>query len=301
MNFFEFFLFPGLIFTVFASFLVSWIDRKITALVQWRVGPPFFQPVYDFFKLMKKETLVPKGANTVLFLFAPLLSFSSLLLVAIVLAKTNLEGIGFSGDLFVVVYLLLLPPFSVITGASASANPLASLGASREMKMVLSYELPFILALITVIINTGGSICLGEIIAYQRSSGVVMGSFSGFIALIVTIFCFQSKMAQVPFDLPEAEQEIMGGALIEYSGPPLGFFALSRWMMMAIFPFLAVILFWGGISSPAGILKYLLILVIVILIKNTNPRLRIGQMLRFFWGPLTAAGAIGVILAVIGL
>lgn len=293
-------IFPGLLFTVIAAFLVSYIDRKVTALLQWRVGPPFLQPVWDFLKLLKKETIIPENSNMTVFLLAPVVSFSSLILVATILLMTNISGTGFVGDVFVVIYLLLIPSIAVMMGGAASANPLASLGASREMKMVLAYELPFILALCVVIIKTG-AVNLSEIIIVQQANGMVAGSLSGILAFCVAIICFQSKMAQVPFDLPEAEQEIMGGALIEYSGPPLGLFVLSRWILMAIIPFFTVVLFLGGVGSLWGILKYLLVVVLVILFKNTNPRLRINQTLRLFWGPVTAVAVISVILAFLGL
>jgi NADH-quinone oxidoreductase subunit H len=291
----------GMILTVAVSFIVSWIDRKVTALLQWRVGPPVLQPAYDFFKLMKKETVVPRGGSLAVFLLSPVASFSAMILVSFILLKTNISGEGFVGDIFVIIYLLLIPSFAVIMGGASSANPLASLGSSREMKMVLSYELPFILAISVVLIKTGGAVNIADIIGFQKTAGIIIGSVSGFLAFLVTLICFQSKMAQVPFDIPEAEQEIMGGAIIEYSGPPLGFFVASRWILMTVLPFLTVILFMGGVNSLLGILKYVLVVVLVVLIKNTNPRLRINQTLRLFWGPVTAVAALSVVLAFLGV
>ncbi|MGM0441482.1 MAG: complex I subunit 1 family protein [Elusimicrobiota bacterium] len=297
----EYLLFPGVIFIMAVAFFVSWLDRKVSALVQWRVGPPLFQPVYDFFKLMNKETLIPRNSSLLTFLISPVMSFSSVILIGFILLKTNLAVEGFGGDILVVVYLLLIPSFAAIMSGASSTNPLASLGSSREMKLVLSYELPFILALSVVFIKTGGLIDLGQIISFQQSNGLLAGSLSGILALIVTIICFQSKMAQIPFDIPEAEQEIMGGVMIELSGPPLGLFVVSRWILMSVLPLLTVILFLGGINSWVGILKYVGLVVIVILLKNTNPRLRINQTLRFFWGPVTLVAGLSVVLALLGL
>ena len=298
---FDYIVFPGLLFTMAAAMAVSWIDRKVSALVQWRVGPPPLQPLYDFIKLLNKETTIPTGASVAVFLLSPIVSFASLVLVSTILLKTNISMTGTIGDIFTVIYLLVIPSFALILGGASSANPLASLGSSREMKMVLSYELPFILAVSVVLIKTSGAIGIADIIAYQTENGMIAGSLSGIIALIVTIICFQSKMGQIPFDIPEADQEIMGGAIIEYSGPPLGFFIASRWILMAVLPMLAVILFLGGVNSIAGILKYIAVVVVVILIKNTNPRLRINQTLRLFWGPVSLLAAVAVILALLGL
>jgi NADH-quinone oxidoreductase subunit H len=93
----------------------------------------------------------------------------------------------------------------------------------------------------------------------------------------------------------------MGGAMIEYSGPPLALFVAARWILMALLPLFITMLFLGGIYSAWGILKYVAVVVIVILIKNTNPRLRINQTLRFFWGIVTGAALLAVVLAFLGL
>ncbi|MFC2092141.1 complex I subunit 1 family protein [Elusimicrobiota bacterium] len=283
------------------AFLVSWIDRKVSALVHWRVGPPVLQSYYDFMKLMKKETIIPKEANTIVFLLSPIVSFAALVLISILLVKSNITRTGYMGDIIVVIYMLIIPSLAVMMGGAASANPLASLGASREMKMVLSYELPFIIALCVVLIKTQGALGIDGIISYQVQNGIIIGSVSGFLAFVVTFICFQSKMAQIPFDIPEAEQEIMGGAVIEYSGPPLGLFVISRWILMALLPYLIVILFLGGVNSILGICKYVAVLVLVILTKNTNPRLTIKQTVNFFWGYVTIIAVAAVILAFIGL
>ncbi|MEA3506008.1 MAG: complex I subunit 1 family protein [Elusimicrobiota bacterium] len=301
MIFFEYIIFPGILFILAAAMIVSWIDRKVTALLQWRVGPPVFHPFYDFWKLLKKETLIPEGGSIMVFLLSPAVSFSALVLVSVILLKTTLTSMAYVGDIFVVIYLLLIPSFAVIMSGAASSNPLASLGASREMKMVLSYELPFILAVCVVLIKVGGITDLAGITAYQQIHGAFIGSVSGFLAFIITVLCFQSKMAQIPFDLPEAEQEIMGGSMIEYSGPPLALFVAARWILMALLPLFITMLFLGGIYSAWGILKYVGVVVIVILIKNTNPRLRINQTLRFFWGIVTGAALLAVVLAFLGL
>ncbi|MDA3792999.1 MAG: NADH-quinone oxidoreductase subunit H [Elusimicrobia bacterium] len=301
MIFFDYIIFPGILFTLAAAMAVSWIDRKVTALLQWRVGPPVLQPFYDFWKLFKKETVIPKGGSVMVFLLSPAVSFSALILVSVILLKTTLTSMAYIGDIFVVIYLLLIPSIAVIMSGAASSNPLASLGASREMKMVLSYELPFILAVCVVLIKTGGITDLAGIVAYQNVHGAFIGSLSGFLAFAVTVVCFQSKMAQVPFDIPEAEQEIMGGAMIEYSGPPLALFVAARWILMALLPLLITMLYLGGIHSALGILKYVGVVVLVILIKNTNPRLRINQTLRFFWGIVTGVAAVSIILAFLGL
>jgi NADH-quinone oxidoreductase subunit H len=202
----------------------------------------------------------------------------------------------------VVLYLLIIPAIAIILGGSASGNPLASTGVSREMKLVLAYELPFILAVITVIIKAGNTIRLGEIVTYQMNNSAMLGSVSGWLAFIVAILCMQAKLGLVPFDVSEAEQEIMAGVFIEYSGFTLAIFKLMKSMLLYVMPLFLVSLFWTantGIFSLIG--KYVALLVIIILIKNTSPRVRIDQAIRFFWGPITALALIAVILALLGL
>ena len=209
---------------------------------------------------------------------------------------------SFIGDIIVILYLLIIPAVALIIGASSSKNPLASVGASREMKLALAYELPFILVIISIIIKSGGTIKIGEIINYQINFGSSLASFSGAIAFVVSLLCMQAKLGLVPFDIAEAEQEIMAGTLIEYSGMPLAIFKLTKAVLLYAMPLFIISLFWAKNTTLISIvLKYIMLLVIIILIKNTNPRVKIGQAVRFFWGPLTILAVLAVILALIGL
>lgn len=299
--FFYYLIFPGFLFTAVAGMLASWVDRKVTARVQWRQGPPWYQNFADFVKLLGKEIIVPKTGKMI-FLLSPILGLASVSIVATLLGKSLMNPAeSFLGDLIVVIYLLTIPAIAVIIGASASANPLASVGASREIKLVLSYELPFVLAIVVAIIKSGGLIRINDIIRYQMANGSVLNSLSGTIAFIIAILCMQAKLGFVPFDMAEAEQEIMAGPYIEYSGAPLAIFKLTRQMLLVVLPIFLITIFWA--FSPHIywiVLKYVILLVVIILIKNTNPRIRIDQATRFFWGPATVAALVGVILALIG-
>ncbi len=297
---------PGFLFTAVIGLVASWIDRKVTARVQWRKGPPLLQPFYDIVKLTGKETIVPQGASKMTFLLSPLFGLAAVTIVSTLLLRAiGSPKISFLGDLIVILYLFTIPSLAVIMGAFASRNPLASLGASREMKLILAYELPFVLAALIPVINAR-SIRIGEILAYQLNNGITLGSLSGIIGFLVAILCMQAKLALVPFDAAEAETEIMGGTYIEYSGVPLAVFKLTRAMMLFVLPMFLVALFMGGIIFSGwhvlwGILKYVLLLVIIVLIRNTAPRVRIDQAMKFFWGPMTALAALGVLFALLGV
>lgn len=295
---FAFVVFPGFIFTSSVGLLLTWVDRFVSARVQWRVGPPLFQPFADILKLLLKQTVVPEGASRLTFLAAPLIGFSAMCVTAVLLFYVNFFPSGsFVGDSIVLVYLFALPPLATILGASASRNPLSAVGASREMVLYLGYELPFLLALSVPIIRTGGAIRLGDLVLAQQVGGPFLASWSGAIAAVIVLICIQAKLGYPPFDMAEAEQEIMSGVLIEYSGAPLAVFRLTKAMMFFLLPCFLVTVFWGGLASWWAILKFLAVAVLVILIKNTNPRFKIDHALRFFWFILGGLGILGVILA----
>lgn len=295
---FWFLVFPGFLFSSIIGLLLTWVDRKVTARIQWRVGPPWFQPFADFSKLLSKETLIPINASRFLFLMAPILSIIAITAVGTMLFTMNFyPGISFLGDLIVLIYLLTLPPLATIIGASASKNPLAAVGASREMTLYFGYELPFITAVIITIIKTGGMIRIGDIITYQHIHGPILYSVSGIIAMIVALLSMQAKLGYVPFDIAEAEQELMAGVYTEYSGFALALFKLTKAMMLFLLPCFLITIFWGGFVTWWAILKLLLLVVLIILIKNTNPRLRVDQALKFFWVGLMPLAIIGIILA----
>ena len=128
---------------------------------------------------------------------------------------------------------------------------------------------------------------------------------SGVLALLVALVCCHAKLGWVPFDQAEADTEIAEGALIEYSGPPLAMFKLVHAVLLATLPVLLVTVFWGGVErTPGGLAafggKVLLVVVIFVLVKNTNPRVRIDQAMRFLWGPATGAAILALVLASLG-
>lgn len=295
----QFLFFPGLVFTAAAGLLTSWFDRKLTARVQMRKGPPLLQPFYDVAKLFVKETCVPDGTPTWFFLSAPLIGLAGVSLASTILCQAMwAPQVALAGDLIVVMYLLVLPSLSMILGAFASRNPLASLGGSREMKLVMAYELPFVLAACVPIIGAR-SIQLADILAAPP----VAHCFSGLLALLVALIAMQARLTRVPFDIPEAECELGSGVLIEYSGPPLAMYKLTQAMMLFTGPVFLLVLYAGGIpfsngpqAAAFGGMKLLSIVTLVVLIRNTAPRLRIDQAMRLLWGPVTLGAILSLIL-----
>lgn len=296
-------VFPGFLFTAAVGLASSWIDRKVSARLQWRVGPPWYQPIADILKLFGKETVVGEGSSRATFLSAPYVGFAAVVVVSAILWMASIRpDSGFVGDLIVVLYLLYVPSLALIVGGSASGSPFGALGASREMKLMLAYEASFLIAVFTLVIKNGGIVSLGEMVAYQHAGGAMLAQgVSCVIAFIVALVYVPAKLAIGPFDIPEAECELISGPYTEYSGAPLAMFKITKAMLLCLLPVLLITLFGVSAWNPWAILWYVLILVFIILVKNTNPRLRIDQALRFFWGPMLVLSLVGIVLAAFGL
>ncbi|MDD4182262.1 MAG: NADH-quinone oxidoreductase subunit H [Candidatus Omnitrophica bacterium] len=303
----QYLIFPGIIFSFFVGAMGFWLERKFTARFQYRVGPPWYQNFIDVMKLFLKETIIPRNAAKTLFITSPIINLAAVILVSVMLANNYFLNISFMGDVIVILYLLVIPSLFTILGALSSKNPLALVGAARETKLMLAYEFVFITSLIIAIIKSGNSIMLANITATQILSKPNIASASGIIAFILALFYAQAKLCIVPFDMAEAEQEIMAGTVIEYSGPLLGFYKISKLMLYFSLPLFIISLFIK-VHTQSTLLKYLiffclyiLIIFIMSVIKNINPRMRIKDALGFFWFWLLPLGILGIVLAQFGL
>ncbi len=298
-------IYPGFIFASIVGLLSTWFDRKLSARIQWRVGPPWYQSFADIGKLLYKEVIVPREANRSGFVLAPLFGLAAVTLAVTILGADIIEQTaGFIGDVIVVWYLFAIPAIALVYIGSTSGNPLSSVGVSREIKLLLSYDLPMVILIVMVAAKTGG-FSIQSITEWQRINGSIIGHWYGVIGFIIAIFCIQAKLGRVPFDLAEAETELGSGILMEMSGAVLAAYELSQAIALFGLSFFIIILFWGGVSGGIGvlwaILKYLLIMVLLILLKNTNPRVRIDHAMKYFWGWMTGGAIIAGILAYLGV
>lgn len=277
-------VYPGLIFTAVVGLLLVWEKRKLTARLQARIGPPIYQCFVDFFKLLWKETLIPEEANRSLFILSPILALTAVTLIMLFIPIAGKPFLGFVGDLIVVLYLLTIPPFAAAVGGSSSANPFGGVGASREISLLFAYELPLVLAALTVALDAG-TLKLAEIVTAQQNL-LYIAKYP--LAAIAFFFCIMAKLSWIPFDIPEAKTEIMAGLFTEYSGVLLGIFKLAYAMLAFALPSLFIALFLPVTTGIYGVdvIIHLVLCVVIIglmsVVATVVPRYRIDQAVSFF-------------------
>jgi formate hydrogenlyase subunit 4 len=295
----QFIIYPGLISTcVFGLFFV-WVDRKLFARLQGRIGPPIYQPFADFIKLLTKHSILPSAASKNTYVIAPVLGLAAIATAILFIPiGSHIPTCKFGGDLIVVFYLLTIPAIAEMLGGFSSGNPYSVVGSSRQMELIIGYELPFAIALVTFALKAG-SFSLEKIVEYQLANGWFIGRLP--FASIAFILCMFGKLKKVPFDIPEAETEIAGGTLIEYSGAPLSLFKLNHAMEWFAMSSLAIVLFLGASGNIAThLIKCLLLVVIISIGRAINPRTRVLQAQKFYWLIVSPIALIDLIRVLVG-
>jgi NADH-quinone oxidoreductase subunit H len=281
-----------------AMLLLIWVERRVVARIQIRQGPNragpagILQPVADAIKLMQKEALTPREGDRILFWLAPLILFIPTVLVMGVIPFG--EGMSVAdlnvGVLFIVAITSAMPLIVFAAGWSSS-NKYSTLGAMRVMALVISYELPAVIALLSVVLLTG-SMQLGEIVRWQADNWMIAGLILPLPFLIYTIAAL-AEVGRSPADVTEAESELGSGYLTEYSGMRWGLFYAAELANALIFGGLIATFFWGGwwLFGIENIIPGWLIFLVKMLLgywifvwaRGTLPRLRIDQLLQFSW------------------
>ena len=281
--------------------LFEGILRKLKAALHSRIGPPITQPFLDILKLLGKDDL--RTAHGLLYAAAPALSLASVLLLATLVPMGGVPPLGFAGDIVVIVYVAAVSAVLLILTGYASGSPYASVGSSREMMTLLSVE-PVVAVALVVGAMKAQTLSAGGILEWNAENGP---SFSMILAGVTLFLAVQAQAGKLPFDIPDADQEIMGGPLIEQSGPRLALFKLVLWAKQLLFATLLVELFfpWPRVGLlPVDLLlslgKVLVILVLVALVDVVNPRLRIEQAMRYYLG-VTFTSLAALAFAVIGM
>jgi NADH-quinone oxidoreductase subunit H len=279
-----------------ALFLV-WLERKVAGHIQLRIGPkevgPFglLQTIVDGIKLVGKELITPRTADRKLFIIAPVLVFMPVLVAFLVLP--------FSPDLILrdmnlgVLLIFAFSTFTVLAilaGGWAANNKYALLGAVRSVAQNVAYEIPLLLAVVSVVLMVH-SLRFADIVqAQERIWFIFLQPVAGLIYLI----CATAETNRAPFDIPEAESELVAGFHTEYSGMRFGLFFLAEYTNMFIVTAVATSLFFGGWQGPFGfslgvpgvvwfLLKTYILIFVLMWVRWTFPRLRFDQLMNFSW------------------
>jgi NADH-quinone oxidoreductase subunit H len=293
-------IFPGMLFLVVLGMAGQFMDRKLYARLQNRVGPPWFQPVADLFKLLGKESVVPEEADRRMFTLAPVFALAAVIAAYLYIPLWGRPLFSFAGDLVVVLYLLLIPTLTFFLGGWYSRSIFSTLGAVRSITQLFAYEIPLLISLLSPALLAGTWSIAGMTAWYMAHPWVWLVNLIGFGVAMITLL---GKLERVPFDAPEAETEIVAGSFTEYSGRYLAFFRVaidseaivSSSLLAAVFlPF--------GMYLPAwlGIIVYLAkvagILAVLALLRTLFARLRMDQMINFCWRYVAPVAFLQVII-----
>ena len=282
------FIFPGFLFLTVFGWIAEYIDRVLCARLQNRMGPPWFQPFADFVKLVSKEEIVPDEANPTMFRLMPVLALTATVCAFFYIPLWGNKALfSFNGDLIVVLYLLTIPTLTYFLGGWYSTSLYSKIGAVRSLTQLFAYEVPLLMGILApaLLANTWS---LSEMtVFYSKHPGYWLFNTVGFAISIIALL---GKLEKVPFDIPEAETEIVAGTFTEYSGRLLGLFRLSIDIETIVGSALlaAVYMPFGlGLDPILGfvvfVAKILFIVSLLATLRTIFARLRIDQMMTFCW------------------
>lgn len=292
-------LFPGGIFLLGSGLVFEYVDRKLIARFQNRVGPRWFQPLADVIKLLAKEEIIPAGTVKTLFIILPIVAVTAALTAALSVPLFGFKPVfSFSGDLVVTLYLLSMMTLCIGLAGANTEDRFSIVGATRALTQLFSYEAPFLLALLgpAIVLGTWN---ISEIDhAATQNMWFIISQPIGFLAAMIGLM---GKLELPPFDAPEAETEIVAGALTEYSGRGFALFKIGRDVELVIGLTLIASFYLGGFTSPLDFLwKTALLLLVTAALQSLFARLRIDQTVGLWWRVGTILVLAQLVLIILG-
>jgi NADH-quinone oxidoreductase subunit H len=296
----------GLLLALIAvAAVLVWVERRLLALWQDRLGPNRLGPLgilqvaADMLKMFYKEDWIPPFADKAVFVLAPAIVFTTMLAgFAVIPFAPGLGVIDFNFGLLYFLALSSLSVYSIVLAGYASNNKYALLGGLRAAAQTVSYEV-FMGISIMGVVMLAGSFNLREIVEAQRDGWFILPQFLGFLIFLIAVV---AESRRAPLDLPEAEQELVGGFHTEYSGMKFGMFFVGEYIGVTLSSALIVTLFFGGWLGPWlppllwFCLKTALGVVFFILLRGALPRPRYDQLMAFGWQALLPAGLVNLLL-----
>jgi NADH-quinone oxidoreductase subunit H len=309
--------------TMFA--LLTWVERKALGRIQNRRGPNragpvgLFQPIADGLKLLTKEDIVPDTADKLVHWLAPVVAvIPAVMVLAVVPMATGFVPVDLSIGILFAFAISTASVLALFMAGWASRNKFSLLGAMRAVAQVVSYEVPTVMAAV-VVVMAAGSLSTMSIIEAQRGFGNVAGWFIfqpwGFVGFILFFIGVLAESARTPFDIPEAESEIIAGYHTEYSGFKFALFQMGEYLAAMAMASVAATMFLGGYLGPGSDLpkvgwvisigwflaKLAGLLLCIIWLRGTWPRLRVDQLLAFAWKVLLPLSLVNIVVAAVAL
>ena len=282
----------------------TYFERRVVAFIQSRIGPNrvgpagLLQPLADAVKLLFKEEFIPAKANKFLFSIAPMMSFvPACMAIAVIPIGDTISIAGYKIDLIIsdlnvgILYIFALSSlgvYGIVLAGWSSNSKYSLLGGLRSSAQMISYEIGLGLSIVGIVMITG-SFSLAEIVRFQSGSIFNWFIFKQPVAFLLFFISAMAETNRLPFDLPEAESELVGGYHTEYSGMRFGLFYLAEYASMITISSLAATLFLGGWNGPYlppvfwFLIKVIFFLFIYVWVRGTLPRFRYDQLMRFGW------------------
>jgi NADH-quinone oxidoreductase subunit H len=286
-------------FLILLGMVYEYVDRKLVARYQNRFGPRWFQPLADMFKLLAKEEIIPDGVNKALFIFLPILGVTAALTSALYTPMLGFApAFSFRGDLILVVYMLSVLTICLGLAGANTVDRFSLVGATRTLTQLFSYEAPFMLTLLGPAL-AAGTLQISQINAYAQDTWwMILTQPIGFLVALIGLM---GKLELPPFDAPEAETEIVSGALTEYSGRGLALFRIGKNVELVIGLTLISAFYLGGLANPLEfILKTLGLLLVIALLQSLFARLRIDQTVGLWWRIGAILALVQILILVVG-
>ncbi len=316
-----------LVFPLIVAYMV-WLERKVAARFQDRIGPNrvgplgLLQPIADLLKLLTKEDLVPRTADRWVHLAAPVMVLvSAFLVIAVIPFAVNMAPVNLPSGVVYLIAVSSISPLGIFLAGWSSRNKYSLLGAMRSVAQLVSYEVPQVLSVVPVVL-WAGSLSLVTVFDRQLEYGWFIASPPGLLAFVILLISGIAEVNRTPFDLPEAESEIIAGYHTEYSGMRFGLFFLAEYLSVFAISCLGTALFLGGgtpipfVEFPTNFLgetfSYVLVDLILIgvffakvvffiflmfWIRATLPRLRVDRLMNFAWKYLVPLSIINILVA----
>ncbi|SDN02875.1 NADH-quinone oxidoreductase subunit NuoH [Bacillus sp. OK048] len=300
-NFGIFFLLGAVLLLIVLGFVTYGIlaERKVMGYMQLRHGPNrvggkwgLLQTVADVLKLLLKEDIIPKAADKPLFIIAPVIAFApSFMVLATIPFTDKFQFADIGVGLLYYIAISGMTVFGMVLGGWASNNKYALLGGMRAAAQMVSYEIPLVMSVLGVILLTG-SLNLNDIVAHQDDTAwfILLQP----VAFVVFFIASIAELNRTPFDLPEAENELVAGYHVEYSGFRWAFFMLAEYVYLFAMSALITVIFLGGWLPPFDFLgfipgavwfsvKFSAVVFVYIWLRSTLPRFRVDRLMEFGW------------------